>query len=398
LGVMTTKSISLVVGGVAVFTIGWFGRQVVGTSSNRPAERVPPTVAVTTGAVETVEFNPTTEYVGHVEPAEETDILPQVDGYIRKVCFTEGAKVSAGDLLFEIDEEQYIAARNLRYSEVSSAEAKVLVARSEVDRAERYYRRLVAADDRGITATERDAAETSLASAKAQLNSANAAVEQAKASAAIADFNLKHTKVYSPITGRIGKAFHHVGDYVSPSKSALAKVVRLDPIRVVFPITDRDYDSWQAAAERGGAALKDSRRLRLRLANGEEYRERGTIEFGDNQMSRETGTLVMYVSFANPTGRLVPNAFVRVVSDETKPPRALTVPSGAVVLDDTGARVWTVDGDSRVHPAPVTVGKAWNGRTPVVEGLEAGVTVVTSGGFKLKDGMTVKCLAETTAR
>lgn len=376
---------------VALVAAGWFGRQLIPVRSVVRTEDAEQILMVRTDLVRQVAFNPPTEYVGHVEPAETTDILPQIDGYIRKVCFTEGAKVSAGDLLFEIDDEQYVASRNLRYSEVRSAEAKVLVAKSAVEQAERYFRRLEAADDRGITATERDNAETTLASAKAELNSANAAVEQAKAAAAIADFNLKHTKVYSPMTGRIGKAFHHVGDYVSPSKSALAKVVKLDPIRVVFPVTDRDYDSWQSAAERSGSELNDSRRLRLRLPNGEEYKERGRIEFGDNEMSRETGTLVMFVSFANPKGRLVPNAFVRVISDEANPPRALVVPSGAVELCDEGKRVWTVDDAGKVHPLPVKVGKTWGGFTQVLSGIREGARVVTVGGFKLKDGMAVVC-------
>ena len=385
------KTVGRVVLGVALVALGWFGRQLVPAGVSLRSVGAEQKLAVRTGVAKTVAFNPPTEYVGHVEPAETTDILPQIDGYNRKVCFTEGAFVSAGDLLFEIDDEQYVAARNLRYSEVRSAEAKVLVAKSAVDQAERYFRRLEAADDRGITATERDNAETTLASAKAELNSANAAVEQAKAAAAIADFNLKHTKVYSSMSGRIGKALHHVGDYVSPSKSALAKVVKLDPIRVVFPVTDRDYDAWQSAAERSGSELNASRRLRLRLPNGEEYREPGKIEFGDNEMSRETGTLVMFVSFTNSTGRLVPNAFVRVISDEANPPQALVVPSGAVELGDAGKRVWTVDAANRVHPVPVEVGKTWDGLTHVTSGLEAGARVVTAGGFRLKDGMTVVC-------
>jgi membrane fusion protein (multidrug efflux system) len=279
----------------------------------------------------------------------------------------------------------------LRYSEVRSAEAKVEVAKSDLERAERYYRRLSAADNRGITATEMDNAEMALSAAKATLNSAVAAVEQAKASAAIAEFNLKHTKVFSPISGRIGKALHHVGDYVSPSKSALAHVVKLDPIRVVFPITDRDYDAWQSAAERRGTQLNASRRFRIRLPNGEEYAERGTIEFGDNEMSRETGTLVMYVSFPNPSGRLVPNAFVRVLSDEANPPRVLAVPSGAVVLSDDGARVWTVDGENKARSVSVEIGKTWNGVTLVKSGLSEGDKIVSSGAFKLKEGASLVC-------
>ena len=392
------KTVGWVVFGVAMAALGWFGRQLVPAGAQTHASKGEETVSVAVTTARMVEFNPPTEYVGHVEPEEATDILPQIDGYIKKVCFAEGAKVAAGDLLFEIDQEQYGASRNLRYSEVRSAEAKVEVAKADLERAERYYRRLAAADDRGITATELDNAEMALSSAKATLNSAVAAVEQAKAAAAIADFNLKHTKVFSPISGRIGRAFHHVGDYVSPSKSALAHVVKLDPIRVVFPITDCDYDAWQSAAERRGTELNGSRRFRIRLPNGEEYAECGVVEFGDNVMSRETGTLVMYVSFPNPTGRLVPNAFVRVLSDEANPPRALVVPSGAVVLGDDGARVWKVDDGNRAHSVPVEVGRTWNGSTLVKSGLSEGDRIVSAGAFKLKEGAAVVCHEGNEAR
>jgi len=380
--------------GVALLAIGWFGREAVGFTNTERTTVAPPAPAVTELVVSNAVFNPAAEYVGHVEPAQVTDILPQIDGYVKRVCFTEGAKVEKGDLLFEIDTEQYEAAKNLRYSEVASAEARVTVAKAEVDRAERYFSRLASADDRGVTATERDTAETTLASAKAALNAANAAVEQAKASAAIADFNLKHTKVHSPISGRIGKALHHVGDYVSPSKSALARVIQTDPIRVVFPVSDRDYDAWQAAAERGGRELKDSRRLRLRLPDGSLYGSVGVIDFGNNEMSRETATLTLFVSFANPNGRLVPNAYVRVLSDESTPPMALVVPTTALVRADEGLQAWKISPDGKVHPVLVETDGEWNGLSRIVKGLAEGDRIVGDGGFKLKDGETVRVVSK----
>ena len=374
---------------VVFAALGWFGSQVFGLKDGPKASVAASAPAVAVGEAKAVEFNPETEYVGHVEPVQETDILPQIEGYVRKVCFTEGAYVRAGDVLFEIDVEQYEASRRLRYSEVRSAEAKVTVARAEVDRAERYFRRLESADDRGVTATERDTAETTLASAKAALNAALAEVEQAKAAAAIADFNMKHTVVKSPISGRIGKAFRHVGDYVSPSKSALAQVVQTDPIRVVFPITDKDYGAWQAAAERGGRELKDSRRLRLRLPDGSLYGKEGVIDFGNNRVDRETATVVLHARFENAAGALLPGAFVRVLSDESHPARVLAVPSGAVERTAKGMHVWELLADGTVRARPVEAGATWKGLTAVSGGLEEGVKIVVAGGFKLRDGMKV---------
>jgi len=374
---------------VVFVAIGWFGGQLLGPSDKprKIAEAADPAVAV--GVAAKAEFNPETEYVGHVEPIQETDILPQIEGYIRRVCFKEGAHVRAGDVLFEIDPEQYEASRKLRYSEVRSAEAKVTVALAEVDRAERYFGRLASADDRGVTATERDTAETTLASAKAALNAARAEVEQAKAAAAIADFNMKHTVVKSPISGRIGKALRHVGDYVSPSKSALAQVVQMDPIRVVFPIADKDYGAWQMAAERGGREFGDSRRLRLRLAGGALYDKIGSIDFGNNTVDRETATVVLYARFANGAGALLPGAFVRVLSDESHPQRLLSVPAGAVERTAKGTHVWTLLPDDTVKATAVETGLTWKGRTAILGGLSEGAKVIVAGGFKLHEGMKV---------
>ena len=377
------------IGATACVAIGWFGNQVFGPKerAREVAAVADPTVAA--GVAEKTAFNPETEYVGHVEPIQEADILPQTEGYLKKVCFTEGAFVKAGGVLFEIDVEQYEAARRLRHAEVRSAEAKVTVAQAEVDRATRYHKRLTSADDRGVTATERDTAETTLASAQAALNAAKAAVEQAKAAAAIADFNMKHTVVKAPISGRIGKALRHVGDYVSPSKSVLARVVQTDPIRVRFPVTDKEYGAWQAAAERAGCAPGTARRLRLRLADGVEYAHTGALDFGDNKVDRETATVFLFARFGNPAGALLPDAFVRVLCDAAEPPRLLTVPAGAVERTADGFRVWTLAADGTVKAAAVETGATWRDRTAIRKGLEEGAKIVVAGGFKLRDGMKV---------
>lgn len=380
---MRAQQIVMFIAGCALLSLGWFAREVVGFREAPRGERSDEPTAVTIIAATNAVFNPQTEYVGHVEPIQATDILPQIDGYIHRVCFTEGDHVKKGDLLFEIDAEQYVAARNLRHSEVASAQAKVSVAQAEVERAERYHRRLSATDDRSVSAMERDTAETALLSAKAALNAAQAVVEQAKASAAIADFNLRHTKIHSPISGRIGKALHHVGDYVSPSKSALARVVQTDPVRVVFPLSDRAACAWRTAP---------ARRLRLRLPDGSLYGHTGTVDFEDNEMSRTTATRALHVSFANPDERLIANAFVRVLADEKDPPLALVVPTAALVRTDDGLQAWKVDREGRAHPVAVETDGEWNGLSRVVKGLAPGDRLVGSGAFKLKDGETVKAV------
>ena len=383
------KKVSLIACAIALVALGWSVRSLVGFRGGGSVRAQPKVPCVRVAVAEEREFNPAVEYVGHVEPIEATDILPQIDGYVKKVCFAEGAEVRAGELLFEIDDEQYVAAMNLRRSDVRNAEAKLVVARAEVDRAERYFGRLSAVDDRGITATERDTAETTLNSARATLAAAKAAIEQAKASEAMADFNLRHTKVRSPISGRIGKALHHVGDYVSPSKTPLARVVRTDPVRVAFPIADSECARWrEGIAKRGGTG--GGRLLRLRLPDGTLYDRTGTFAFCDNEMNRGTGTLVMYADFSNAGGRLVPNAYVRIVSCNRVAPRELVVPESAVELQGGSHRVWRLEQSGVVTPVSVEIGPSDGGVTVVKRGLSAGDRVVSAGTFKLSPEMAVE--------
>ena len=151
--------------------------------------------------------------------------------------FKEGDTVKAGQLLYVLDDERYQAVANQRKAALAAAEA-------ELRRADRYFKRMSEADARGITQLERDNAEAAAESAKA-------GVLQAKANLVVAEYDLKKTKVYAPISGQIGKSNMYVGDYVAPSKGALARIVQIDPMRVTFPLTDRSYIAWRRAKEEG---------------------------------------------------------------------------------------------------------------------------------------------------
>ncbi len=240
--------------------------------------------------------NPPDEYVAHVEAVQQVDLLPQVDGFIKEIKFKEGDVVKAGDVLYVLDDERYGAVANLRKADLETAEA-------EARRAERYWARMQKADPRGITQKERDDAE-------ADAERAKAAVFQARANLIVAEYDLKKTKVIAPISGQIGKAKAHVGDYVGPNKEPLARIVQFDPIRIAFPLTDRAYLRWRAALKKGRAC---DYRMRLILPDGSEYGEQGTWDFDNNEVDREADTITMRVSFPNPDRMLVPNSRVRLL-------------------------------------------------------------------------------------
>ena len=363
---------------------GWIGHGIFA----RGGAEGPNAAAMMAGMVQTVAvravemrpYNLPERYVAHAEAVQEVDLLPQVDGYIKEIKFKEGDLVTEGQILYILDDERYQAVVNQRKADLAAAEA-------EQRRANRYYERMQAADERGITQKERDDAEAAAESAKA-------AVLQAKANLVVAEYDLKKAKVYAPISGQIGKTTAHIGDYVAPSKGPLAHIMLVDPIRVTFPLTDRAFIRWREAQMKGGSA--DNIRHRLLLPDGEEYTGEGKLDFDDNQMSRETATIIMRLSFANPDRLLVPNSYLTLLVDRRNPEPVACVPQQAV-FDLAGGNqgVYVLKDDMTVEQRVVTVREAFEGWAPILTGIKDGEKVVISGVSKLRPGSKV-ALVEAT--
>ena len=357
---------------------GWIAKDLMPKGEVKgPAMMGPGAVTVDVRPVEMRSYNLPEKYVAHAEAVQEVDLLPQVDGYVKEILFKEGDTVKEGQLLYVLDDERYQAVVNQRKADLSAAEA-------EANRAERYYKRMLTADERGITQLERDNAEAAAEKAKA-------AVLQAKANLVVAEYDLKKAKVYAPISGQIGKTSAHIGDYVAPSKGALARIVQTDPMRVSFPLTDRSYISWRAARKSGKAL---DFRLRLQLPDGSIYDREGEWDFDDNEMSRETATIIMRLRFANPDRLLVPNSYVTMLSDYKKSPELPCVPQQAIIDGSAGSQmVYVVKDDMTVEQRVVTTRETFQGWTPVVNGVKVGEKVVISGTSKIGPGMKVKIVA-----
>ncbi|MCR5413955.1 MAG: efflux RND transporter periplasmic adaptor subunit [Kiritimatiellae bacterium] len=373
------KSMATAVGSaIATFVLavvcaagGWIGHGMWAERQEAEAPKkpvVPPaTVAVTNAQMRV--YNLPESFVAHAEAMQEVDLLPQVDGYIREMLFKEGDIVKEGDVLYVLDDERYQAVVNQRKADLEAAEA-------EERRARRYWERMEKADARGITQLERDNAEAAAESAKAR-------VLQAKANLVVAEYDLKKAKVVAPIGGQIGKSAAHVGDYVAPSKGALARIVQIDPIRVTFPLTDRAYIAWREAQKEGTAT---DYRMRLVLADGSAYEQDGAWDFDDNQMSRDTATIQMRLKFPNPERLLIPNSYVTLVTDNKNPPSYPSVPQTAF-FDLPGGNLGVYVVKNGVAEArPVETLGVYDGWRAVKSGLAEGETVVISGTGKIVPG------------
>lgn len=171
--------------------------------------------------------------------------------------------------------------------------------------------------------------------------------------------------------------------------------MQIDPIRVTFPLTDRQFLAWRESEKKGG--LRDDLRMRLLLADDTVYEGEGKFEFDDNQMSRETATIIVRLSFPNADRILVPNSYLTLLADKRKPTPVVCVPQQAV-FDIAGGNqgVYVLKDDQTVEQRIVTVRETdKNGWTPIITGVKDGEQVVISGISKLRPGAKVMTVSPT---
>ncbi|NOU35577.1 MAG: efflux RND transporter periplasmic adaptor subunit [Kiritimatiellaceae bacterium] len=332
-----------------------------------------PPAAVTVQVLKEQSLQPVEEYIAKVEPVQQVTIRPQISGTIEAVHFKEGDFVKAGDRLFTIQPDSYWAAIAVREAELAQAEAAL-------SRAEKYYDRIKSADARSISKTSLDTAESDCLQAKA-------AVKQTEANLNLARINLGYTEITAPISGRIGIAEITKGNYVTPASSALASIVQTDPVRVVFSVTDRAYLSLRQQILAGTAS---SLSAHVRLPNGTVLPVVGKKDFDDNMMSDRTGTMAVRFAFDNADGLLVAGGYVKVLLENPDAPQGIKIPQKAVLVDQQGSYVLTVDEAGKVSAARIKTGAQLGADVIVESGLKAGDHVVIDGVQKAVPGATVK--------
>ncbi len=337
-----------------------------------------PLVSVTvTEAKEEVINNPKT-YVALVEAINSVDVVAKVSGSLDKVNFEEGSFVKKDDPLFIIDKNTYLANYSLAKAQLESAKANLT-------KTERDYNR-----QKQLTA-KNIASKATYDSAESAYLQAKAAVSQAQAQLDLAKIDLDNTEVKAYIDGYIGKTNVTVGNYVNASAETLARVVQINPIRIAFSLTDKEYLEMQAAGERD---LNDFV-VNIELANGEVFKEKLTKVFANNEVNQGTATVAVYADIDNDKGLLKPGAYVKMFITSANPKKKIVVPEVAIVQNDEQAQVYVVNNDNVAVLRNVTLGDAFDGKQVISSGLKAGEKVVVSGqqNRMMRSGAEVKIVA-----
>jgi RND family efflux transporter MFP subunit len=319
------------------------------------------------------------EYVGRFEAIQDAEIRARASGTITQVLFEDGQRVSQGQPLFIIDPRPYRARLEEARAQVQRGQATLANARSVLNRSQT----LLAAQAVSREEFERNQAEVRTAAAD---------LEAARAQVETAELNLGFTTVRSPIAGRASRRAVSRGNFVQEGTTVLTRIVSVDPIWFTFDGAEAFYLKYRRQDESGarGGSRGVGNPVEIQLADESGYNWRGRVDFVDNNIDPNSGTIRAHAVVQNPDGFLTPGMFGRARLLGSGTYRALLIPDAAVVTDQARKIVYVVGADNKATPRPVELGPPSDGLRIVREGLKATDRVVVTGLTTLQPGTPVQ--------
>ena len=359
-------------------------------SSEKAREMPPLVVRVTQATVQDVPLS--MEMVGTTMGTQDVPIRTRVEGYLETMQFEEGTFVKKGDILYTIDAQPFKAKLVAAQSELAGAQTTRAKTQSDLAR----IRPL--AEIKAVS-------EQDLDSAVAQEAAARASVRASEANVELAEIELGYTEIHAPIDGLIGLTKAKPGEFVGrdPNPVVLNTLSDIDPIRVRFSISERDYLALARNYVRRKEHLRadDDRReannLVLLLADGTEHTELGTVIASAQSISAETGTYTLEAAFPNPNNVLLPGQFARIRAKYRELDDAVVIPRKAVVEMQGRFRVYAVNQQNQVEAIEIELGPKIGNDVVVNSGLKGGETIIVEGLQKVRPGMQVDPQAATNA-
>lgn len=326
------------------------------------------------------------ELTGRTSSYRWAEVRPEVGGILKERCFTEGAMVKEGDVLYRIEPDTYKAALDKAKADLASAEANLNVTRLRERRTASMLK------TKSVSQQDYD-------DVKATLRQAEASVQACKAAVDSAEINYRRTEVRAPISGRITLSNYTVGALLTASQaSPLATIYQTDPVYVeVSQSSDDLYTLKKQFAQGEGMKSVDPSNIKalLTMHDGEYYPAAGHLNFTGVNVDQTTNTITLRAEFPNPDGSLLPGLFVRVSVVMGEDTKAILAPQKAVLRDLKGKPyVYVVNKDGVAERRFITLSHAIGNDWYVTDGLELGEKIVLNGVHNVRSGMKVQEISE----
>ena len=331
----------------------------IGGMIQKRAMMMPKEVEVDNPHIE--EVNVSAESTGRVEAQYSVDVIARVSGFLLKKYFKEGDFVKRGQLLFQIDPREFQIEVNNARATVNQYSALLKNAQQELNRANALIKEdLISRSDVDQSLAVRNQNKALYDAARQQLE--------------LARVNLSYTTIKSPIDGRIGKVNITEGNYVTPTSGSLVNIASISPVFVTFSLKSDDFAKLLRASDRFKDVI-----VRVQFADGGWYNKTGKINFVDNKVDKDSGSVTMRAAFDNEKSWLMPGDYLKVELVAPKKVQFVTIPQACTKGDAmSGYYVWTVK-DNKAVKTNIKVSDDINNNWVVDSGLNLNDVVVVSG-------------------
>lgn len=338
--------------------------------------KAPPPLSVEVIAVSDESLPLWVSFTGRTEATKRVEVRARVSGRLDEVLFTEGDFVNEGDTLFVIEKDTYEAALAQAQAQLQQNQASLKLARADVER----YKPLVAEDL---------APRAQLEQYEAREGELIAAIKADEAAIKDAELNLSYTDVVAPISGRVSRRQVDIGNVVGYNEqTVLTTIVSDNPMYAYFNPTETQFQAMRTYKSRDTMpAMVTVSEDRQGLVQRDPLK--GEVDFSDNRVDNNTGTISMRAIVANEDHSLLEGTFVYVELMITDQASFLLIPPGVVQEDQQGSYVYVLDENNTAKRVNIKSGYESRYYMIVTEGLEGGEKIIISGFAKIRPGTPI---------
>lgn len=319
------------------------------------------------------------QFTGRLQAPEKVTLVPRVSGYIESINFKEGALVQKGDVLFTIDSSVFTAEYERLKAELTSAISANQLAENDYERANKLFH-------------QKAVSEELIDTRRSNMHQTAAAVASVKAALTRAQLNVEYTHVTAPITGRVSYANETAGNYVTAGQTHLTSLVSTSHMYAYFDIDERTYLKYAALSfenKRQSPRLGNNAVV-MALANETNFNHQGVIDFVDNTVDQQTGTIRVRANFANQDNQLLPGLFARISIAGSESYDSILIDDKAIFTDLNNKFVLVVNDKNTLEYRSVSLGEKLHGLRIITAGLSPNDTIVVNSLQKVRPNVTIE--------